>query len=210
VRGVLIYWSHEPRASFLDPCTGTDRRHTPAISVSNDPAELPAPARENLEVLTHFDDREHAEVSGLQLAIERVSAFFGSPYYFVFAVAFMAGWILVNLYGLHAGWHHFDEPPFPWLQGIVSCNALLVTVAVLIRQNRMAQLAEHRSHLDLQINMLTEQKVTRILQLVDELQPKPGQPAPADVQKQHETDEMSKPADAHALLHAIKKKKGDA
>ena len=71
--------------------------------------------------------------------------------------------------GPHAGWRHVDEPPFPWLQGMVSSNALLLTVAVLIRQNRMAQMAEHRSHLDLQINLLAEQKVSKILQIVDEL-----------------------------------------
>ena len=49
----------------------------------------------------------------------------------------------------------------------MSSNALLLTIAVLIRQNRMAQIAEHRSHLDLQINLLTEQKVTKILELVE-------------------------------------------
>jgi uncharacterized membrane protein len=99
-----------------------------------------------------------------------------------------------------------DTPPFPWLQGIVRSNALLLTVAVLIRQNRMARLAEHRSHLDLQINLLTEQKATKILQLVDELQRElmalSGHP---DTQ----IEEMTKPADANALLHAIKKQTGD-
>ena len=85
----------------------------------------------------------------------------------------------------------------------MSSNALLLTVAVLIRQNRMAQLAEHRSHLDLQINLLTEQKVTKILQLVDELRRKlPATRGPPDA----EVSDMAKPADAHAMLHAIKKK----
>ena len=71
-------------------------------------------------------------------------------------------WVAVNLWGMKHGWRHVDSPPFFWLQGIVSCNALLLTVAVLIRQNRMAQVAEHRAHLDLQINLLTEQKVTKL------------------------------------------------
>ncbi len=31
----------------------------------------------------------------------------------------------------------------------------------------MAQVAEHRAHLDLQINLLTEQKVTKLLQMID-------------------------------------------
>jgi uncharacterized membrane protein len=172
--------------------------------------DLPSPARENLALLATFDDREQARVSGLQLLIERISDFFGSPAYFLFAVAFIAGWILVNLWGAHAGWRHVDEPPFQWLQGMVGSNALLLTVAVLIRQNRMAQLAEHRSHLDLQINLLTEQKASKILQIVDELQREltllRGQPT---AHAQGQMDEMTKPADPHALLHAIKQQKGD-
>jgi uncharacterized membrane protein len=81
---------------------------------------------------------------------------------------------------------------------------------VLIRQNRMAQLAEHRSHLDLQINLLTEQKVTKVLQMVDELQRELTRlRARPDAQAQEQMEEMTKPADAHAILHAIKQKKGD-
>jgi uncharacterized membrane protein len=167
---------------------------------------LPASTKENLELLTRFKDGEEAKISGLQNAIEQISRFFGSPLYFAFAVVFIVLWIAVNSYGVHAHWHHVDAPPFSWLQGLVSSNALLLTVAVLIRQNRMAHVAEHRAHLDLQINLLTEQKVTKILQIIDELRP--------DLQVQGagtdaEVTEMSKPADAHTLMHAIKEKQED-
>jgi len=173
-------------------------------------SDLPSPARENLELLHKFDERKQSGVSGVQRAIERVSAFFGSPSYFFFAIAFILLWVLVNLWGMHAGWHHVDEPPFPWLQGIVSSNALLLTVAVLIRQNRMAQMAEHRSHLDLQINLLTEQKAAKILQIVDELQRELTnfRGRPAEPQREH-VAEMTKPADPHAILDAIKQQKAD-
>ena len=169
-------------------------------------AELPSTAKENLELLEKFDERQ-LEASRLQRAIERCSAFFGSPSYFIFGVVFILGWIALNSWGAHAGWHHVDEPPFPLLQGIVSSNALLLTIAVLIRQNRMAQIAEHRSHLDLQINLLTEQKVTKALELVDtalrEIKDIRGAPPEAPRQQ---LEEMTKPADPHALLDAIKQK----
>jgi uncharacterized membrane protein len=169
-------------------------------------ANLPSSAKENLDVLSQFKDREEAQISGLQLAIERVSRFFGSPAFFAFAVAFIAMWIAVNLWGMKHGWRHVDSPPFFWLQGMVSCNALLMTVAVLIRQNRMAQVAEHRAHLDLQINLLTEQKVTKLLQIMDaprrDLAALHGRP-------EDDVSEMTKPADTHALMHAIKEKQSD-
>jgi uncharacterized membrane protein len=168
---------------------------------------LPSSAKENLELLSRFKDGEEAQISGLQLVIERISRFFGSPAYFAFAVVFIALWIAVNAFGWRHGWRHVDAPPFFWLQGWVSSNALLLTVAVLIRQNRMAQVAEHRAHLDLQINLLTEQKVTKTLQIIDELRRDlPALRGRTDA----EVTEMTKPADAHALMHAIKQKQGDS
>jgi uncharacterized membrane protein len=169
-------------------------------------ASLPSSAKENLELLTRFQDREEARVSGLQLAIERISRFFGSPAYFAFSLAFILMWIGINTLGMHEHWRHVDTAPFFWLQGLVCSNALLLTVAVLIRQDRMAHMAEHRAHLDLQINLLTEQKVAKILQIIDELRRDltalRGRP-------DAEVTEMSKPADAHALMHAIKEKQED-
>jgi uncharacterized membrane protein len=176
--------------------------------------QLPSSAKENLELLSRFKDGEEAQISGLQLAIERISRFLGSPAYFACAVAFIALWIAVNVWGMRQGWRYVDAPPFFWLQGWVSSNALLLTVAVLIRQSRMAQVAEHRAHLDLQINLLTEQKVTKILQIIDELRRDltalRGQPeAEVRGRPDAEVTEMTKPADAHALMHAIKEKHGD-
>jgi uncharacterized membrane protein len=165
---------------------------------------LPSSARENLDMLANIDEREHANVTGVQSLIERISTFVGSPAYFVWVVAFIAGWIAINAWGWYAGWRHVDAPPFPWLQGVVSSNALLLTIAVLIRQNRMARMAAHRAHLDLQINLLTEKKVTKILRIVDELrQELPALPTAPD----EEVADLAKPADAEALLHAIKQKK---
>ena len=148
-----------------------------ASGIQPDVAGLSASEQENLETLASAYERDDASVSGMQLAIESISAFFGSPAYFAFAIAFIVGWIAVNCVGIRMGWTYVDRPPFFWLQGIVSANALLLTIAVLIRQNRMAQQAAHRAHLDLQINLLTEQKVTKVLQLLR--QPGAAATAPA-------------------------------
>ena len=161
--------------------------------ISEDP-NVPQRARENMRAVRRFEDEEEKEASPTRLAIERTSRFFGSPVYLVVVIVFVAGWIAVDTWGRAAGWRHMEPPPFFWLQGMVSLNALLLTVAVLIRQNRMAELAEHRARLDLQINMLTEQKVTRILELLGErATPSQGQ------------EDLTKPVDPGALLDEIKK-----
>ena len=170
--------------------------------VAKEPDHLSSPAKENIAALAEISEREEARVSAMQLAIEKVSGFFGSPGYFACVVAFIAIWVAVNTWAAGAGWNFYDEPPFFWLQGIVSSNALLLTVAVLIRQSRMAQLAQHRAHLDLQINLLTEQKVTKILQVIDDIRRDlPMLRTPVD----GEVSELTKPADAGAILDAIKK-----
>jgi len=154
--------------------------------------------RENLQVLTRFYEREDAAASRVQVVIEQISSFFGSPGYFAVATAFILTWISVNTWADFHHWKHLDAPPFYYLQGLASVNALLLTVAVLIRQNRMSQLAEHRAHLDLQINLLTEQKVTKLLQA----QHRPGD-TPA------EKADLARPADPAAILAAIKQQDVD-
>ena len=168
------------------------------------PDLLPS-AQENLKQLNEFQDREEADVPWLQARIEAVSKFFGSSSYFVFVVLFIAGWIAVNAWGAHAGWAHYDEPPFFWLQGLVSANALLLTVSVLIRQNRMAKQAARRAHLDLHVNLLTEEKVSKVLEVVHELAKAGGRP----VADEAEVRELATAADPAALLSAIKESESE-
>jgi uncharacterized membrane protein len=157
--------------------------------------------RDNLDAVASFSEREAATVSSWQIAIERVSAFCGSAAYFAGVVLFILIWAGANAWATRRGWHALDPPPFSWLQGIVSSNALLLTIAVLIRQNRMARLADHHAHLDLQINILTEQKVTKVLQLVDELR----RESPAlRGRSRDEVSALTTPADTGAILEAVK------
>jgi uncharacterized membrane protein len=52
-----------------------------------------------------------------------------------------------------------------WLE----VSSLLISTGVLIYQNRREKLSAERSHLILQINLLTEQKITKLISLVEEL-----------------------------------------
>ncbi len=155
--------------------------------------------------MANLAEREHAHVGPLRRAIERMGTVFGRPGYFLFVLVFIVGWIATNLWGRHVGWQHVDEPPFFWLQGIVSSNALLLTVSVLIRQDRMAQLAAQRAHLDLQINMLTERKVTKVLEFVAAIERRHDQSMLGDEAHRVQTEELLQPADAEALMGAIKR-----
>ena len=59
--------------------------------------------------------------------------------------------------------------PFGLLGGMFSLEGVLLAAFVLIKQNRMSARAEERSHLDLQISLLAEQEVSKIIQMLERL-----------------------------------------
>jgi len=61
--------------------------------------------------------------------------------------------------------HKFDPYPFPMLGLVVACEAVLLSTVVLIEQNWMNRRDERREHLHLQVNLLAEQEITKVLYL---------------------------------------------
>jgi uncharacterized membrane protein len=61
---------------------------------------------------------------------------------------------------------------------VASVMGILIATMVLITQNRNAMLAEKRADLDLQINLLSEHEVTRLIELVDAMATHLGMPRP--------------------------------
>lgn len=77
-------------------------------------------------------------------------------------------WATVNT-GLVPGLPSFDPFPFALLTMLVSMEGVLLTTFVLIKQNRASQRADRRDHLDLQINLLTEKEVTKLIQMLEHI-----------------------------------------
>lgn len=123
----------------------------------------------NLEKVKQFERRQNEKRSFLQKAIESISVFFGSPIFFLYFLLISAGWIFIDLVWHFTGHAYFDDPPFPILLSIVTYIGVLITMAVLIRQDRLSQVEESRAHLELQVNLLAEQKATKIIMLLEEL-----------------------------------------
>ena len=92
----------------------------------------------------------------------------GSSAFLVLHVLWFGFWLLAGL-GKIPGLPTFDPFPFSFLTMVVSLEAIFLGIFVLISQNRMARLADHRAHLDLQINLRAEQEITTTLKLVQEM-----------------------------------------
>jgi uncharacterized membrane protein len=124
---------------------------------------------ENIEAVLGFYTREEGKISRSQRILERISLFIGQPLFLGFILLFVAIWMLANDAMRQSGLAEFDPAPYFWLQGIVGLGALLTATIVLIKQNRLAGLAEQREHLDLKVTLLTEQKAAKMIDLLEEL-----------------------------------------
>lgn len=165
------------------------------------------PTNQSIETLANLHIRMERKVGRHQRAIETVTAFLGRPRFLYFILLFVILWIGVNM----ALWQEHgtivDSPPFYWLQGIIGLSALLMTTVVLITQNRQSKMIEQRRQLDLQVNLLVEQKVTKLISLVEELRRDLPQ-----VEDRHdpEAEAMQQTVDPHAVLKTLNQLLTDA
>ena len=115
--------------------------------------------------------------------------------------AVAACWMLASL-GLRAvGAGSFDPPPFPWLELASTLTSLGVMVLILITQRRDDQLARHREQMTLELAILSEQKLAKIIELLEES--RRDNPLLAD-RVDRSAEAMAEPADPKILVAAIK------
>ena len=124
---------------------------------------------QNIEAVLGLYTREEQKISRWQRILERISGLIGQPAFLGVILLFVALWMLANTILRQFGRVEFDPAPFFWLQGIVGLGALLTATVVLTKQNRLAKLEEQRAHLDLKVTLLTEQKVAKIIDMLEEL-----------------------------------------
>jgi uncharacterized membrane protein len=96
---------------------------------------------------------------------DSIAGFAGSMGFVLMHGLLLLAWLLVNTRGVK--WiRPFDPFPFSLLGMIVAVEAVVLSSFILMRQNRMAKRAERRDHLNLQVDLLAEKEVTKLLQMV--------------------------------------------
>ncbi len=160
------------------------------------------PERNNDDVQAVTALRAHAEemIGRHQRRIEHFTSELGRPRTLYWILAFVGLWVGFNLSASRFGLPPFDRPPFPWLQGLVGLGALLMTTTVLTTQNRQTRRAEQRGQLELQVNLLAEQKVAKVIGLLEEL--RRDIPSVRD-RVDREAEIMTAPINPHAAMAAL-------
>ncbi|MEH2259047.1 DUF1003 domain-containing protein [Nostoc sp.] len=163
-------------------------------------APLPESISKNIETIIALHRRAEKDVPQHQRVVETVTDFFGRPAFLYSILLGIILWVTPNVLPRRLGIPRFDPLPFPWLQFSLTAGSLLVTAGVLIKQERQEKLAEQRTQLILQLNLLSEQKIAKLIALVEELrQDIPNVKNRSDP----EAEMMKSPTDPHAIIDVL-------
>lgn len=130
------------------------------------PGRAPQMARiveRNIQALVAHREEQDRKRSTEEKVADTITRFTGSMVFVYLHLALFGAWIVWNLGWL--GLEPFDES-FVILAMFASVEAIFLSTFVLISQNRMNEQADKRAELDLQVSLLSEHEITRLITLV--------------------------------------------
>jgi uncharacterized membrane protein len=184
-------------------CGNEDRVYVDAMNPRPPGAhggELAGVVHRNIHALIEVRRAEAARRSASDLLADRVSLFAGSISSVIVHGIVFIGWITWNVL---PGTPKFDPYPFVMLAVLASVEAIFLSTFVLISQNRQALISEKNAQLDLQVNLLAEHEVTRLIALTEQIAQKVGVPVP-----EHALQELKKDVVPERVLAEIDRTQG--
>jgi len=124
---------------------------------------------------------------------------FGTITFLFLNAIWFAVWILINTDSI-PGIEPFDPYPFGLLTMIVSLEAIMLAIFVLISQNRQAKVAELREEVDLQVTSIAETEVSKAIAMLQVLLEKNGVKM-----DDPEIAEMTMPIRSAEIEHSLEK-----
>ena len=163
---------------------------------------MPSAAMESIEAIARLEQEFLQRRTLWNRMVDGIADFTGSVAFVLIHVVLFALWILVNTGSLKFV-RPFDPYPFVLLGMGVSCEAVLLSTFVLMKQNRMSVRSERRDHLHLQIALLTEKEITKVLQALQHISEHQGY---REVTEDREVRELSENTAVDTLAHELNRK----
>ena len=161
--------------------------------------ELAPVVERNIQAIAESRLEAERERTRQERVADWTTRFAGSMPFVWFHVVWFGFWILLNL-GLF-GMPIFDPFPYGLLTMVVSLEAIFLSTFILVSQNRQAQLVDRHAELDLQVNLLAEHEITRILSVVTAL----AEHSKIKIPKINaENQELTKDVRPEVVLHELK------
>jgi uncharacterized membrane protein len=160
---------------------------------------VPEQVLRNVETIASHQDRHKQNITADRRVLNKIAAFFARPGFLYFQIGFFALWIgctqLAERNLIAKNFPQFDLD----LHGL-EVASLLISTEVLIAQAHQEKVEQERSHLTIQLNLVTEQKIAKLISLVEELRTDlPNVKNRNDA----EAEEMKQAIDPQAILEVI-------
>jgi len=153
----------------------------------------------NIEALMERRRGEAAAATRHERFVTAITRFTGSMLFIYVHLAIFGFWIVANIWGLpFIG--RFD-PSLAYLAVTASLEAIFLATFVLITQNRMSAAADRRAELDVQMTLLVEHELTRLMALVSEVAQKLDVTTSID----REVEELKQDVAAGAVLDKLER-----
>jgi uncharacterized membrane protein len=122
-------------------------------------------SQSHIDSIVKQEEEELERRSRSERFADDVGLFAGSLTFVVLHLVLLIAWLLVNNRVIR-GVRPFDPYPYSLLAMIVAVEAVILSSFILMRQNRMMRRGERRDHLNLQVDLLAEKEITKVLQMV--------------------------------------------
>ena len=133
------------------------------------PADMPGPPGlaealgRNIAAMSRRRADDDARASGGVRLSARIGRLIGRMGFVYANLAFYAGWVVGSL-GLIPGVPRFDRDLY-LVGSVASVEAIFLSIFILITQNHEAAANDRRDDLNLQVSLLTEHELTRLIKL---------------------------------------------
>jgi len=140
----------------------------PTIDPSEDNPALADVMERNINTIIALRAKDDRNRPWYDRAADAITNFAGRIVFLVIHVILFSAWIVINTG--QVGIPAFDPYPYNMLVTVVSLEAICLSIFVLITQRRSSMESERRADLALQIGLLTEYELTRVIKMLDAIQ----------------------------------------
>jgi len=162
---------------------------------------LPSHIAETVDAVARIHADHHLKRTAMEIFMDDWTARLARPVVLMTVICGVALWMVLNLLAPLAGYAAIDEPPFLWLFEALTLVGVVMGILILSTQRRADQLAELREQMTLELASVTERKVAKVIELIEELR----RDSPALKNRtDHEARQMSERTSPGEVLIAIR------
>ena len=143
-----------------------------------------------------IEEESHARRNLLDRIGDSIAGMAGGAWFSILHALWFGAWIAANYWMAEP----FDPFPHSFLTFLVSLEAVFLSGFIINTQRHIKRLSDQRAHVNLQIDLLAEAEMTKVLQLVSAISSKLGI---EQIQHDRETQALAAKTDVEQVARAV-------